>query len=147
MRACYHELMKALWLAAAALLVLGCSSPGSRIKKNQAVFDSFPPEAQAKVRQGKAAVGMTPEMVRIALGKPDRVYTRATPQGEQEIWAYGGDRRGGPSVGLGLGIFSGSPTVYGGSVGVGTSDLGVYEDRERVVFEKGSVVSVERRES
>ncbi len=74
-------LLSALWLA-------GCASPASRIKKNPELFASFPPEVQEKVRQGKIEVGFNSDMVTIALGAPDRTYTRSTAEGTAEIWAY-----------------------------------------------------------
>src|SRR4051794_21162226 len=86
---CYHEVMsKGLALVFAAALA-GCASPASRIKRSQAVFDAFPKETQAAVREGRVEPGMTPEMVQLALGKPDRAYSRKTPDHRQEIWVYG----------------------------------------------------------
>ena len=74
-------LLAALWLA-------GCASPASRIKKNPELFASFPPEVQEKVRQGKVEVGFNTDMAAMALGAPDRTYTRSTAEGVAEIWAY-----------------------------------------------------------
>ncbi len=74
-------LFSALWLA-------GCASPASRIKKNPELFASFPPEVQEKVRQGKVEVGFNTDMVAMALGAPDRSYSRSTADGTTEIWAY-----------------------------------------------------------
>jgi hypothetical protein len=70
------------------LLTAGCASIDSRIKKNQAVFNSFPTEVQALVRQEKVRVGFTSEMAAIALGLPRRKYKRTTAAGDTEIWAY-----------------------------------------------------------
>lgn len=70
------------------LLTISCASIDSRIKKNQEVFDSFPPEVQALVREEKLRVGFTPEMAAIAIGPPHRKYTRTTKAGETELWAY-----------------------------------------------------------
>lgn len=132
--------MRAL-LALAALLA-ACSSPASRIKKEQAAFDSWPAAVQASVKAGRADVGFTAEQVRVALGRPDRVYSRKTPEGAQEVWAWGGGARTGVSVGFGSwGYGSGT------SVGVGVGSGGDFpDDRVRVVFENGLVVSVEARE-
>lgn len=130
-------------MAAAFLLLAACASPESRIKKHQAVFDSWPPETQAAVRAGKAEVGFTAEQVKVALGKADRIYTRKSAEAVQEVWAYG---RGGArtSVGLGFGMGGGSSS-YGMGVGVGGPEHRE-DDRVRVVFEGGKVVAVETRE-
>ncbi|MDD5305333.1 MAG: hypothetical protein PHS14_19725 [Elusimicrobia bacterium] len=120
-----------------------CQSPQSRIKKNQAAFDAFPPEVQQAIREGRAEVGFTAEQALMALGKPSRVYTQKTAASNQEVWEYGVG--GGPSVGLGFGMSSmGGASGYGTSVGV-SSDVGDPRARMRVVVENGRVASVERR--
>jgi outer membrane biogenesis lipoprotein LolB len=74
---------------AAALLLAACAStPQSRIQKNRAAFDSYPPEAQAKIQKGEADIGFTPEMVEMALDKPDRKYQRKTAGGDVDVWSY-----------------------------------------------------------
>ena len=81
-----------LILPAAVMLALlaGCNTPDSRIKKNPALFASFPAEIQEKVRAGKVDLGFSRDMVSMALGKPQRVYTRRTATGQIEVWAYSG---------------------------------------------------------
>lgn len=126
-----------------AAALAACSTVDSRIRKNKAAYESWPPEVQAQVKAGRADVGFTPEQVRVALGKPDRVYTRKTAEAAQEVWAYGG---GGARTGVGFGFgMGGGSSSYGLGVGVGGPD---YHDDERVrvVFEGGRVVSVESRE-
>ena len=122
-----------------AAALLACSTPESRINGSQAAFDSYPPEVQRKIRQGKAEVGFTPEQVKMALGAPSRTYTRKSADLTQEVWAYGG---GGSSIGFGFGM-GGGPVSYGVGVGTGSD---APEDRARVVFEGGRVVSVESRD-
>ena len=78
----------------------------------------------------------------MALGRPDRTYTRKTTASTQEVWAYGGG--GGSRVGFGFGMFGGSSSMYSGGVGINSGES-QYEDRVRVVFENGVVVSVENR--
>lgn len=71
----------------------GCvSTPANRIKKEPGVFSSFPPEVQAKVQKGEVEVGFSRDMVRLALGLPQRVHTRITEAGQLEIWIYMGIR-------------------------------------------------------
>lgn len=140
--------MKASRLAAAAVfaaVLAACASPSSRIRKHQAEFDSYPPGVQQRIRAGQVDVGFTEHQVSLALGRPDRIYTRETAGPKQEIWAYGGGGRG-PRVGLGFGIGAGAgPAFYNGGVAVANEpdlDLG---ERVRVVFQNGVVAAVESR--
>jgi len=74
---------------AMAVMVAGCvSTPEQRIARNQDLFASFSPEVQEQVRAGKVVIGFTPEMVRMALGAPDRIHARTTAAGESEVWTY-----------------------------------------------------------
>jgi hypothetical protein len=87
------SVVRMIWLRAcvpaAALLVLAaCSTPASRIKRNQALFDSLPALEQTLIREGKVAIGFTPEMVRLALGDPDRRWLRTDAAGRTESWSY-----------------------------------------------------------
>ena len=79
-----------IWIVLPVLLLLaGCAStPSQRIEKNQAVFDSFPVAAQARIRGGQIDLGFNPDMVRIALGEPGRKLVCRTAEGETEIWLY-----------------------------------------------------------
>lgn len=72
------------WVA----LVVGCSTPASRIQEKSDRFYSFPEEVQEKVRIGQVEVGYDYDMVYIAKGKPDRKYVRKTASGETEVWSY-----------------------------------------------------------
>ena len=79
------------WLAAGLLAVLaGCATPESRIRKNPAAFEALPPDVQAAVRQGQIGMGFSSEAVELALGRPDRLYTRQTEAGTAEVWSYVG---------------------------------------------------------
>ena len=71
-----------------ALLLAGCATPEKRIQQNQDLFDSFPVAAQARIRGGQIDLGFQPEMVRIALGDPQRKLVRRTAEGEAEVWLY-----------------------------------------------------------
>lgn len=129
-------------LLLSVLLFSGCASVDSRIRQNQAAFNSWPTQVQATIRAEKVDLGFTPAQVRVALGDPDRIFTRKSSDGEAEVWAYY-DR--GPRFSLGLGVGSGG---YGSSVGGGV----VYDrqhdridDATRVVFEGGVVTAVEAR--
>ena len=77
-----------LAVAVLALFVAGCSTPQSRIKKNPELFAGFPEDVQTNVRAGRIDIGYTKDMIFIALGKPDRQYSRQTATGTTEVWAY-----------------------------------------------------------
>ncbi|MFA6289799.1 MAG: hypothetical protein WC661_20650 [Opitutaceae bacterium] len=121
--------------------IAGCASTSSRISKNQAAFDAYPTEVQAKIRAGEVAVGFMPEQVVMALGKPDRVLQRTTATGVSDVWVYlaGGFRLG---LGVGMGVGGGSSGV-GGGVGAGTGSAGA-DEKLRVVFSGGRVTAVEQ---
>jgi hypothetical protein len=70
------------------LLAVGCATPDRRIQRHPDVFAAFPTNVQANVRSGIVDVGYTPDMVYIALGRPDRVLVRETAEGRVEIWVY-----------------------------------------------------------
>lgn len=133
---------------ALSLALAGCATVGSRIAKNREAFSSWPPAVQEKVAAGQIDLGFTADQVRVALGEPDRVFTRTTADGSSEVWGY---RERKPrlsfGVGVGLGGFSGSRAA-GGGIGIGTG-IGGYEDDEKlgVVFDRtGRVSSIEVRD-
>lgn len=123
------------------LLAASCASTDSRVRKNQAAFDSWPAGVQQKVRAGQVDVGFTPEMVRVALGEPRRTFSRTTANGVAEGWVYA-DTSPRFSLGIGIGSMHGSSGV-GGGVTVGDT----FRDDEalRVIFENGRVTAVETR--
>ena len=125
-----------------ALIISGCATTESRIGKNQAAFDSWPPEVQSSIRAGKVKIGFTPEQVRVALGEPNRLYSRESAEGESEVWAY---FESGPKFSIGVGVGSGG---YGASAGGGARydrTENRLEEATRVVFTDGKVVSIELR--
>ena len=131
-------------LLSAVLLATGCvsSTPQSRISKNREAYSRFPSNVQRMVSAGMVDVGMTPEMVRLAAGKPNREFSRQTENSSDEVWIY---HDSSPRFSFGIGIGS-----YGrhsaSSVGVGTS-TGDYdrEEKMRVVFRDGHVTEIEYR--
>ncbi len=70
------------------LFLSACATPDARIRKHQDLFDSFPPDVQENVRDGRIEIGYNEDMVFLALGKPDREYTRRTEDGEWTVWSY-----------------------------------------------------------
>ncbi len=135
------KIFPALLVGFGLLAAAGCATPGTRIARNQAEFDSWPAEVRAQVRAGQAGLGFTMEQVQMALGAPDRKFTRTTGAGTSEVWAY---RSFTPNVtvGLGAGFGMGGASAAGGGV-----DFANYRDDEsvRVVFESGRVSAIETR--
>jgi len=126
-------------LSAFLLVLTGCSTTDSRIKGHQAAFDAAPPAVQAKIRAGQVDVGYTPDLVLMALGEPDRRYTRTTANGTTDIWAYVSHK---PSFSIGLGVIGGGGgTMVGSGVAVGTGDRS--DDKLRVIFSGGRVAALE----
>lgn len=80
----------ALILMIVALVAAGCSSPQARIKHNPELFASIPAPDQELIKQGRIALGFTPDMVKLALGEPDAVARRIDKAGASEIWRYRG---------------------------------------------------------
>lgn len=127
----------------AVLLLAGCatSTPQSRISEHRELYRSFPSEVQRKVSAGEVDVGFTEEMVRLALGDPDRRVARETEAGTDDVWVYASKE---PRVSFGFG-FGSYGRRSGSSVGVSTSTGGYgREERMRVIFRDGKVTAVER---
>ena len=134
-------------LVVTTLLAAGCSTVDSRIAKNRAVFNTWPPAVQDKVVQGQIDIGFTPDQVRVAVGEPDRVWTRTTADGTSQVWSY---RDRGPRFGFGVGVGMGSFGHRGGSfggIGINTGTGYLDDEKMGVVFDAtGRVSSIETRQ-
>ena len=133
--------------AFAAWLLAGCSStPMSRIDKNRAVYESWPVDMQSAVYQGKVIAGMTPEMVRMALGEPTRIEPKVGSTTGEETWIYqngGGMNLPRPNISLGggiggLGVSTGGRRSGGG--GGGSRNASGSAQEQEVVFQNGVVI-------
>ncbi len=127
------------WLAllgATAIALAACSTTDSRIRRHQALFDGYPPEVQHDIRNGVIEIGYSPEMVLMALGKPDRRTEVQTGDGTAEIWTY---RKNVPGFAIGMG----SGGYVSSRVGVGThvtvGEPARSEDQAVVEFWQGRV--------
>lgn len=120
--------------AVAVILLAACSSPQfSRIDANREIYESWPIEIRQAVLDGKVEVGMTPDMVKVAWGKPTEVVSRSNVPGDEEIWIY---RTGGddpdpmpmttyPSTGMGgIGMGGGGLGGVGITTGRGGTTIG-----------------------
>jgi hypothetical protein len=124
-----------------AMFTGGCSTPDSRIQKDQAAFAALPPGDQQKIRAGQVDVGFTGAMVRMALGAPDTVLSRVSDRGTEEMWIYR-DHRPRFSFGLGIGGGGGSTSV---GTGVGISSGRPRGDRFQVTFQGGVVTAIQTK--
>jgi hypothetical protein len=131
-------------LLSAVLLATGCvsSTPQSRISQNREAYSRYPSNVQRMISAGMVDVGFTPEMVRLALGAPNREFSRQTENGSTEVWVYH-DSSPRFSIGFGIGSYGRHSAT---SVGVATS-TGDYDrdERVRVAFRDGHVTEIEYR--
>ena len=128
------------------LLFAGCATPEQRIHQNQELFDALPLADQARIRGGQIDLGFTPDMVRIALGEPQRKLVRRDGGGETEVWLYLDlvrryERQRADIDGLSLAGPGGYRTV-GGSAWINLSQEREFV-RARVEFRGGVVAAVE----
>jgi len=116
----------------------------SRIDSNRTAYESWPLEVQQAVLNGRADKGMTPEMVRMALGEPTKIETRDGKNGEEEVWIY--EKGGGAASSLlnntsvSTGGNIGGVGVYGSPVQLGSVGSGNGPEEQDVVFQNGAVV-------
>ena len=71
-----------------AVMFAGCESDGgiaARSQEKSAVYASLKPWQKKYIDKGTVAEGLSPDMVYIAMGKPDKVETR---DNNVEIWTY-----------------------------------------------------------
>jgi hypothetical protein len=75
-------------LMLAVLLAGGCATPDARIKRSPEIFARLTPEQQTLVKEGKVGVGFDRDAVMLAVGAPDRKWTRTDAAGASEVWSY-----------------------------------------------------------
>jgi hypothetical protein len=139
-----------IFLAVAALFLGACSTPDSRIRRNQAAFDKMTPAEQASIRQGIVELGFTPEMVYLAMGRADNVEDRVTPTGTLTIWVYNRFFReyvGRQMVGFRRDVYF-DPRINSWRVFYTPVSQPVFRERveeiARIVFRDGRVESIEQ---
>lgn len=86
--------MKHPYLVGAATILsltgsLGCQSPRTaRIQENAALFASLDQRTKKIISDGLFDHGFTPELLYMALGKPNRVSLSETDPGRVQYWVY-----------------------------------------------------------
>lgn len=76
--------MKHTALMLALVALVACGGPKARIKDNQSLFDTYPPDVQAMIKSGQIGQGFDQTQVYMALGAPEKKEMREG----QEIWLY-----------------------------------------------------------
>jgi len=74
-----------------ALLVTGCENDGgvsARKQEKAAVYAPLRPWQKTLIDAGTIGNEFTPDMVYIAMGKPDKIETKDFPEGRAEMWTY-----------------------------------------------------------
>ncbi len=74
-----------------ALLVTACATDGgvsARKQEKSGVYATCRPWQKEFIDKGVIAKEFSPDMVYIAMGKPDKVETKDFPDGRAEMWIY-----------------------------------------------------------
>ncbi|HEU0197369.1 MAG TPA: hypothetical protein VFQ88_09180 [Nevskiaceae bacterium] len=127
---------------AVAMALAGCATPARRIKAHPQVYARATLQQQALISKGRIAIGFTPDFVRLAIGKPDRVTQRTTAAGTDTVWHYLDERSDVTYVG-GFG-FPLSPffgPFFQPGILIAPAAAG---DRLRVTFRNGRVTAINR---
>jgi len=75
-------------LAVGLMLLTACNTPESRIAKQPELFNRLTPEQQQMIKEGRVGIGFDADMVKLALGDPDRIRERVDANGRSEVWLY-----------------------------------------------------------
>ena len=78
-------------LAAAFLTGCATSTVETRKQERNAAYAALPDESRSLVDQGKIKVGMSPDAVYIAWGKPSQILGGESAKGATTTWLYQGN--------------------------------------------------------
>ena len=100
------------------LLFSGCNTAAVRVLTNYETFSKLDPKVRANILRGRIELGYTPEMVRLALGRPNYASSAAAVKGGYNVWSYTGldvtaDTGFNPNQ---PGYANSTPTIFLGSV-------------------------------
>ncbi len=74
-----------------ALLLTGCETDGgvaARKQEKSATYTALKMWEKQLIDAGTIAQGFTPDMVYLAMGRPDKIDSKEFPQGHAEMWTY-----------------------------------------------------------
>ena len=134
-----NEIWRVGIIGLVSVVLTGCSvGRFVRIEKNRTLYETWSPDVRKSVSEGNIRIGMSAEMVRMALGKPDASST--DPSGTYMYWLYPvGDM---PAVRIET-----FPKEEGVARPPGPTEIEVFRGEpastSMVVFQHGQVVRVE----
>ncbi len=74
----------------APLFFSGCNTAAVRVLTNYETFSQLEPKVRANILRGRIEIGYTPEMVRLALGRPNYASSSTGVRAGREVWSYTG---------------------------------------------------------
>lgn len=72
----------------AVLVTAGCDTFDRRSQQKADTFAALSPEEREKLKRGVIELGNSPDMVYIALGRPDERHEQTTTEGQELTWVY-----------------------------------------------------------
>ena len=72
-------------------MVTGCETDGgiaARTREKSAAYATLKISEKRFIDKGIIAIGFTPDMVYMAMGRPSKVESKAYPEGDRELWTY-----------------------------------------------------------
>jgi hypothetical protein len=133
-----------------ALAAAGCSTFEKRARELPAVVAMLDAATQARLKEGKVALGDTADMVYLALGAPDEKHDQVSTDGGAIVWIYQhhwqeyrGERVMGYQAINAPASGGGTPTTVYQPI-----QQSIYEDKQeerlRVTLKDGKVTVIER---
>lgn len=139
-----------LFTLAALLFAAGCQTVDDRIKEKPDVYAKLDSATQDKIKQGIIDLGFTPDMVYLALGKPDEQRETISAEGRSEVWVYNtyySRYDGTQFTGYYRRVYY-DPAIRGYRVFYSPAYVETYrpekEERIRVVFKDGKTSTIEQ---
>jgi len=77
-----------LLVSLTAFLLSGCDTFNRRAQEKASTFERLSPDEREKLKRGEIEIGNSPDMVYIALGRPDAKRESSTAHGHEMVWTY-----------------------------------------------------------
>jgi len=74
-----------------ALVIAGCETDGgvaARTQEKSALYATLRPWQKRLIERGTISQSFTPDMVYLAMGRPDKIETKELAEGHAELWTY-----------------------------------------------------------